>query len=114
MVKESLLQIFPINLFVKGVYHVVKILKGCMGIKIYWSEANFIVSPKENIVFVKLFDTSFGSNILALFTKLQFQGTDAFGSIQVEIFEIYIKGNFLHKGYMDTSLKSRQAVVFGD
>ena len=113
MVKESSLQVFPIDLFVKGVYHVVKTLKGCMGIKIYWSEANFIVSPKENIVFVKLFDTSFGSNILALF-KLQFQGTDAFGSIQVETFEIYIKSNFLHKGCMDTSLKSRQAVVFCD
>ena len=40
----------------------------------------FIVSLKENIVFVKLFDTSFGSNIftyllLTLFTKFQFQGT---------------------------------------
>ena len=46
----------------------------------------FIVSPKENIVFVKLFDTSFGSNIftyllVTLFTKFQFQGTDYFFNI---------------------------------
>ena len=41
------------------------------------------MSLKESIVFVKLFETSFGSDIFASFTEFQCQGTDAFGSISV-------------------------------
>ena len=38
---------------------------------------------KQNIVFVKLFETSHSSGILASFTDFQCQGTDDFGSNQV-------------------------------
>ena len=41
------------------------------------------MSLKESIVFVKLFETSSGSDIFASFTEFQCQGTDAFGSISV-------------------------------
>lgn len=41
----------------------------------------FIISLKENTVFVKLLETSFGSDTLAIFTKFQCQGTDTFDSI---------------------------------
>ena len=44
---------------------------GCGGITGYWSEAIFIISFKENIVFGKLFETSFGSDIITSFTEFQ-------------------------------------------
>ena len=47
MAKESLLQILAIDLFVKGAYHVVKILHnimGCVRITGYWSWTVFIIS----------------------------------------------------------------------
>ena len=59
---------------------------GCGGITGYWSEAIFIISLKENIVFGKLFETSFGSDIIASFTEFQCQGTDTFG--------FYLSANF--------------------
>ena len=43
----------------------------------------FTVSIVENIVFVKLFERSFDSDILTSFTDFQCQGTDDFGSIGV-------------------------------
>ena len=58
----------------------------CVGITGYWFEAIFIISPKKNI----LFEIAFGSNILASFTEFQCQGTDTFGFIQVQTFEIHI------------------------
>ena len=56
---------------------------GYVEITIYWFEIVFTVSIKENIVLVKLFETSFGSDILVSFTKFQCQGTETFGSIRV-------------------------------
>ena len=44
---------------------------------------------KEKIVFVKIFETSLGSNILASFIEFQYQSTDTFGFIGVQI-----QGNF--------------------
>ena len=70
---------------------------GCLEITDYWSETIFIISHKENIVFVKLFKTSFGSNIIVTFNEFQCQGPDTFGFIWVQTFEIHIQGNFLHK-----------------
>ena len=89
-------------------------ITGCVWITIYWFEIIFTIHIKQNIISVKFFDTSFGSNILFSFTKFQYQGTDAFGSILVKTFQIFIQGNFLYKWCMDTSLKSWRAVVFGD
>ena len=40
---------------------------GCLGITIYRSGTIFIISPKENNVCVKLFETFFDSDILASF-----------------------------------------------
>ena len=40
-----------------------------------------LIHFKENIAFVKLFETSFASNILDSFTEFWFQGTDTFGSV---------------------------------
>ena len=68
MPKESSFQIFPINIFVKKAYHAVKFLHkytDCVGITGYWSKIVFIISLKENIVFLKFLETYFGSNILA-------------------------------------------------
>ena len=61
----------------------------------YWSETILIISLKKNI-FVKLFDITFGSNKFGSFTEFQCHGTDTFGFIQVQTFEIHIQGNFLH------------------
>ena len=44
-------------------------IMGCVGIKIYRFETIFTISIKENIVFVELFETSFGNNTIASFTK---------------------------------------------
>ena len=55
----------------------------CVGIVGYWSEAIFIISLKKNIVFAKLFETFFISNILASVTERQCQGTDTFGFFRV-------------------------------
>ena len=43
----------------------------------------FTISLKENIVFVKLFETSVNIDILASVTDFKYQGTDHFGSIRV-------------------------------
>ena len=40
---------------------------GCVGVTGYWSDKICIISPKENIVFVKLFGICFSSNILSSF-----------------------------------------------
>ena len=72
-------------------------ITGCVGITGYWSETIFIISLKENTVFVKLFETSFGRNIIASFTEFQCEGTDTFGFTRVQTFDIHIQGNFLHK-----------------
>ena len=63
---------------------------GCVWTTGYWSETIFIISLTENNIFVKLFETSFGNNIIASFTEFQCQG------IWVQTFEIHIQGNFLH------------------
>ena len=98
MVKESSIQIFPIDLFVKGAYYVVKILYKYNGLRRNNRyEANCIISLKKNIVFAKLVEASFSSNILVSFTEFQCQGTDTFRFLPVEIFEIHIKRNFLRK-----------------
>ena len=90
MAKESSLQLFPIDLFVKKLIMLWKSYINIMGnynyngrIKIYWSEIIFTISIKENIVFVILFGTSFISNTLASFTRFQCQDTETFGSIQM-------------------------------
>ena len=61
MAKESSLQNLPISWFAKEAYHVVKILHKYNGVRRnngYWSETFFNISLKENIAFVKLFETS--------------------------------------------------------
>ena len=63
MPKEFLLQTFPIDWFVKEAYIVVTFyanITGCVGITVYWYETCFILSLKENTVFVKLLETSYG------------------------------------------------------
>ena len=72
-------------------------ITGSVGIAGYWSEIIFIISLTENIVFVRFFETPFGSNIIASFTEFQCQGTNAFGFIWGQTFEIYIREDFLHK-----------------
>ena len=42
----------------------------CIGITSCWSETIFIISLKENIVFVKLFEKFFGSKTIASLTEL--------------------------------------------
>ena len=54
-----------------------------LGVTGYWSETTFIISLIKNIAFAKLFGTSFGSNILTLFTEFEWQGADTFGFIRV-------------------------------
>ena len=44
-------------------------ITSCIDLIGYWSETIFIISLKENIVFVKFFGTSFGRNIIASFTE---------------------------------------------
>ena len=61
-------------------------VRDCVAITGYWSETIFTISLKKNIFFAKLFETSFGSNILASFTEFQCQGTDIFGFIPVQTF----------------------------
>ena len=46
-------------------------VRDCVAITGYWSETILIISLKKNIAFAKLFETSFGSNILASFTEFQ-------------------------------------------
>ena len=55
----------------------------CVWITVYWSETIFIIPLKKNTAVVKLFETYFGSDILASFAELQCQGTDTFGSARV-------------------------------
>ena len=43
----------------------------------------YYISYENMIVFVKLIETYFGTDILASFTKFRYQGTDTFGSILV-------------------------------
>ena len=71
MAKESSRQIFSFNLFVKGTIILWRCyinISGCVGMTISWSET-ILSSLKENIVFVKLFETSFGSDRIASFTE---------------------------------------------
>ena len=56
-------------------------VKGCVGITGYWSETISIVSLKENIVFLKLFETSFASNTFTSFIEFQCQGANTFDFI---------------------------------
>ena len=58
-------------------------ITSCVEIIVYWSKTFFITSSKENIVFVKRFERSFVSDILASLTKFQCHVTDIFGSIWV-------------------------------
>ena len=86
MANKSLLHTFPIDGYVKGAYHSEEILfkyNGLVAMTVYWSETYFIMSLKQNIVFVKLIELSFGIDIIASFTEFQCQGTDAFGSVWV-------------------------------
>ena len=46
-------------------------VRDCVAITGYWSETIFIISLKKNIVFEKLFEVSFVSNMLASFTEFQ-------------------------------------------
>ena len=91
-------------------------ITGCTRIAAYWSETTFVISLKENIIFVKLFEASFGSNILASFSEFHCQDTDTFGFIRVRTFQIHIQGNFLHKQYMDTCKKCKKNIytIFHD
>ena len=89
-------------------------MTSCIGITVYWSETIFTNFLKENIVFVILFETTFGGGILASFSELQCQSTDTFGSMWVLNFKIYIQGSLLYKECIDTFLKSRRTGVFGD
>ena len=67
---------------------------GCVEITGHWAEKTFFISLKENNVFEKLFESSFGSNIIAWFTEFKSQGTDTFGFIWVQTFEIHIQAIF--------------------
>ena len=69
MTKESILQIFPLNLFVKEAYHVVKVLHKYNGL--YRNNRLLILTLKKNIFFVKLFETFFGTNIFISSTELK-------------------------------------------
>ena len=73
-----------------------KNITGCVGIAGYGFETIFVIPLKRNVFFVKLFETSFGSNVIASFTKFQCQGTETLGFIWVWTFEIHIQGKFLH------------------
>ena len=46
-------------------------ITGCVGITGYRSDTIFIISLKKDIVFEKLFEISFGRNILASFIEFQ-------------------------------------------
>ena len=84
MTKESSLQSFPIDLFVKEAYRVVKVLHKYNGLRMNNSLliSNICtISLTENIAFVKLFELSLGSDIFALFTEFHCQGMDDFGYI---------------------------------
>ena len=84
--KESSLKTFIINWFVKEADHIVKILHkyltGRVELTVYWSKTFFIISLKENIVFVKLFETPYGSDMLDSFREFQCLRTDTFGFIR--------------------------------
>ena len=93
MSKESLLQTFLFDLFVKGIYYVVRFyinVTDCVGITCYWSKTIFIIYLMKKIFFGKLFEKSFCSNTLASFTKFECQGTDTFGFIWVQTIQIHI------------------------
>ena len=95
MAKKSLLQIF-----VEEAYSVVKVLhlqNGFHKKSSYQMWKIFIISLKENIVFVKLFVIYFDSNKLASFSEFQSGCTNTFGSTWVLTFEICIQGSLLHK-----------------
>ena len=72
-------------------------ITGCVRITGYKSETTFIISLKKNILFTKLFETSFVSNKLVSFTQFQCKDTDTSGFIRMQTFEIHIQGNFLYK-----------------
>ena len=59
---------------------------GCVGIIVYWSQAFFITSHKANIAFVKLFETSFSSDVLDSLLNFSCQSTATFASAQTQTF----------------------------
>ena len=57
MSKEYLFQTFLIDLFVKGIYYVVRFyinITDCVGITCYWSKTTFIISLTKNIFLGKI------------------------------------------------------------
>ena len=64
---ESSLQILLKELTMSWRFHIN--ITGSVGITGYRSDTIFIMSVKKNIVFAKLFEISFGSNILASVTE---------------------------------------------
>ena len=74
-----------------------KNITGCVGITGYWSETILIVSLQENIVFVKIFETSFDRNILASIAEFDGQGSDIFLFFLSANFWMPHSKHFLHK-----------------
>ena len=91
MAKKSSLQTFPLHRFVNNAYHFLKILhKGnglCRNNSLLISSI-FITSHKANIAFVKLFETSFSSDVLDSLLNFSCQSTATFASAQTQIFKI--------------------------
>ena len=75
-----------------------KNITGCVGITGYWSETILTVSLQENIVFVKIFETSFDRNILAEFDarllNLMVKALIFFCFFWVQTFECHIQSIF--------------------
>ena len=89
MAKKSSLQTFPLHRFFNNAYHFLKILhKGNLlcRIIVYWSQAFFITSHKANIAFVKLFETSFSSDVIDSLLNFSCQSTATFASAQTQAF----------------------------
>lgn len=77
---------FPIDLFEREASRVVNFLHKYNGLSmnnslLFWDV--FTIFLKENIILIRLFDTSYDNDILGSFTVFQCQGTDYFGSILV-------------------------------
>ena len=82
MTKQSSLQTFPINLFFKEAYRVVKILHKHNGLS------------RNN-----RFEALLGNDILNSFTDFQFQCTNDFGSIRVQTFETNFQYKFFKSNF---------------
>ena len=86
LVKTSWNFQLKLKCLLKDDYSIVKILQNYNGLRrnnstLIWSI--FIIYLKENIGFVKLFETFFGSEIYASITEFQCTCSDTFGSIWV-------------------------------